>query len=87
MSDQPPNTTTDSGRPVPSDEHALTVGQTGPVLLHDYYLNEKLADFVRERVPDRGRRRTTHLDEVRQPLSRKARAMRLYRSRWRMTNP
>jgi catalase len=53
MTDRPPNTTTDSGIPVPSDEHALTVGQTGPVLLHDYYLNEKLAHFVRERVPDR----------------------------------
>jgi catalase len=38
---------------VPSDEHALTIGPASPVLLHDYYLNEKLAHFVRERVPDR----------------------------------
>ena len=53
MTDQPPRTTTDSGIPVPSDEHALTIGQAGPLLLHDYYLNEKLAHFVRERVPDR----------------------------------
>src|ERR1700735_3204970 len=53
MTYQPPNTTTDSGIPVPSDEHALTVGQAGPVLLQDYYLNEKLAHFVRERIPDR----------------------------------
>jgi catalase len=53
MTDKPASTTTDSGIPVPSDEHALTAGQTGPVLLHDYYLNEKLAHFVRERVPDR----------------------------------
>lgn len=53
MTDKPPNTTTDAGIPVPSDEHALTVGQAGPVLLQDYYLNEKLAHFVRERVPDR----------------------------------
>ena len=43
MTDRPPNTTTDSGIPVPSDDHALTVGPAGPVLLHDYYLNEKLA--------------------------------------------
>ncbi len=53
MNDQPAGTTTDSGIPVPSDEHALTIGQTGPVLLQDYYLNEKLAHFVRERIPDR----------------------------------
>src|ERR1700737_1114975 len=50
---QPPLTTTDAGIPVSSDEHALTVGPTGPVLLQDAYLNEKLAHFVRERVPDR----------------------------------
>jgi catalase len=52
MTEQPP-TTTNSGIPVPSDEHALTVGPSGPVLLQDYYLNEKLAHFVRERIPDR----------------------------------
>ena len=45
--------TTDAGSPVPSDEHSLTVGPGGPVLLQDAYLNEKLAHFVRERVPDR----------------------------------
>jgi catalase len=48
-----PNTTTDAGIPLPSDEYALTAGPAGPVLLQDYYLNEKLAHFVRERVPDR----------------------------------
>src|SRR5580704_19250916 len=56
MSDQhakPPITTTNAGAPAPSDEHALTVGPGGPVLLQDAYLNEKLAHFVRERVPDR----------------------------------
>src|SRR6266478_5138144 len=54
MSNQrPPNTTTDAGSPVPSDEHALTVGPAGPVLLQDAHLNEKLAHFVRERIPDR----------------------------------
>ena len=50
---QPPNTTTDAGMPVSSDDYALTVGPGGPVLLQDTYLNEKLAHFVRERVPDR----------------------------------
>src|SRR5258707_4867133 len=55
MSDQheKPNTTTDAGAPVASDEHALTAGPGGPVLLQDAYLNEKLAHFVRERIPDR----------------------------------
>ena len=53
MNDQRPNTTTDAGIPVGSDEYALTAGQAGPVLLQDFYLNEKLAHFVRERVPDR----------------------------------
>ncbi|MDT5025392.1 MAG: catalase, partial [Micromonosporaceae bacterium] len=53
MSYQPPNTTTDAGIPVPSDEYSLTVGAGGPNLLQDAYLIEKLAHFVRERVPDR----------------------------------
>jgi catalase len=53
MSSQPPNTTTDAGIPVPSDENALTAGPAGPVLLQDAYLLEKLAHFVRERVPNR----------------------------------
>ena len=53
MSDQPPNTTTDAGAPTPSDEYSLTAGPAGPNLLQDAYLIEKLAHFVRERVPDR----------------------------------
>src|SRR5271168_3826231 len=53
MSNQLPNTTTDAGMPVPSDEYSLTVGPGGPSLLQDAYLIEKLAHFVRERVPDR----------------------------------
>jgi catalase len=50
---QPPITTADAGSPAASDEHSLTVGPGGPVLLQDTYLNEKLAHFVRERIPDR----------------------------------
>jgi hypothetical protein len=52
MSNQHP-TTTDAGCPVASDEYSLTVAASGPVLLQDVYLIEKLAHFVRERVPDR----------------------------------
>src|ERR1700731_5219602 len=53
MSNELPNTTTDAGMPVPSDEYSLTGAANGPVLLQDAYLIEKLAHFVRERVPDR----------------------------------
>ena len=53
MSDQSPGTTTDAGAPVSSDEFSLTAGPGGPNLLHDAYLVQKLARFVRERVPDR----------------------------------
>jgi catalase len=53
MNNQPPVTKTDAGCPVASDEFSLTVGAKGPVLLQDTYLIEKLAHFVRERVPDR----------------------------------
>jgi len=38
---------------VTSDEYSLTVAANGPVLLQEAYLIEKLAHFVRERVPDR----------------------------------
>ncbi len=48
-----PFTTTNAGAPVASDAHALTVGADGPVVLHDHYLVEKLAQFNRERVPER----------------------------------
>ncbi|KKM98076.1 hypothetical protein LCGC14_1161700, partial [marine sediment metagenome] len=46
-------TTTDSGSPVSSDEHSLTVGADGPILLHDAYLIEQMANFNRERIPER----------------------------------
>ncbi len=46
-------TTTQSGTPIASDEHSLTVGANGPTVLHDRYLVEKLAAFNRERVPER----------------------------------
>ncbi|WP_206504228.1 catalase [Streptomyces chrestomyceticus] len=48
-----PRTTTNSGIPVESDEHSLSVGSDGPLLLQDHYLIEKMAQFNRERVPER----------------------------------
>ncbi len=50
---EPPSTTRDAGTPVSSDEYSLTAGPGGPNLLQDTYLIDKLAHFVRERVPDR----------------------------------
>jgi catalase len=50
---QPPPTTTDAGIPVESDEHSLTVGPDGPILLQDHYVIEQMAQFNRERVPER----------------------------------
>ncbi|HEV7203846.1 MAG TPA: catalase [Jatrophihabitans sp.] len=46
-------TTTNAGAPVASDEHSLTQGAAGGILLHDHYLIEKMAQFNRERVPER----------------------------------
>lgn len=48
-----PHTTTDSGAPAPSDEHSLSAGPDGPVLLQDHYLLEQMANFNRERIPER----------------------------------
>ncbi|MHB1505196.1 MAG: catalase [Sulfobacillus sp.] len=48
-----PSTTTDSGILAPSDEYSLTVGPTGPIVLHDHYLVQKMQHFNRERVPER----------------------------------
>ena len=46
-------TTTDAGVPVASDEHSLSVGPDGPLLLQDHYLIEQMANFNRERIPER----------------------------------
>jgi catalase len=50
---QRPPTTTDAGIPVASQEHSLTVGPDGPILLQDFYLIEQMANFNRERIPER----------------------------------
>ncbi len=46
-------TTTDAGIVAASDEHSLTAGPDGPILLQDHYLLQKMAQFNRERVPER----------------------------------
>lgn len=51
--EKPPVTTNEAGIPVASDDHSLTVGADGPILLQDHYLIEKMAHFNRERVPER----------------------------------
>jgi catalase len=45
--------TSDGGAPRPDNQHSLTAGERGPVLLQDHQLIEKLASFVRERIPER----------------------------------
>jgi catalase len=47
------NTTSQTGTPVGSDAHSLTTGPDGVIALHDRYLVEKLAQFNRERIPER----------------------------------
>ena len=48
-------TTTDAGIPVSSNEHSLTVGPDGPILLQDHYLIEQMANFNRSGLPSGSR--------------------------------
>lgn len=45
--------TTAQGNPYFEHQDSQTVGPRGPVLLQDYLLQENLAHFVRERIPER----------------------------------
>ncbi len=45
--------TTDFGAPVPDNQNSLTAGPRGPLLAQDVWLHEKLANFVREVIPER----------------------------------
>jgi len=45
--------TSGSGAPVADNQNSLSAGPRGPLLLQDYHLIEKLAQFNRERVPER----------------------------------
>jgi catalase len=51
--DSNPVQTNDAGIPVESDTYSLTVGAGGPILLQDSYLIEQMANFNRERIPER----------------------------------
>ncbi len=48
-----PVLTTATGIPVGDNQNSQTAGPRGPVLLQDFHLQEKLAHFVRERIPER----------------------------------
>lgn len=45
--------TTDFGAPVVDNQNSMTAGARGPLLAQDLWLNEKLANFVREVIPER----------------------------------
>src|SRR5690554_50475 len=45
--------TTSFGAPVSTNRDSLTAGERGPLLAQDVWLNEKLASFVREVIPER----------------------------------
>lgn len=45
--------TTNFGGPIGDNQNSLTAGESGPVVIADYQLIEKLAHFNRERVPER----------------------------------
>ena len=51
--DKPTYLTTQFGAPVPDNQNSLTAGPRGPLLSQDVWLNEKLANFVREVIPER----------------------------------
>lgn len=45
--------TMNNGSPVADNQNSLTAGKRGPLLTQDLWLNEKLADFAREVIPER----------------------------------
>jgi catalase len=53
MSEERNKLTTEAGRPVGDNQNSLTVGPRGPVVFEDYQLFEKMAQFNRERIPER----------------------------------
>ena len=52
MSQRPTQTTT-AGIPVGDNQNSITAGPRGPLLVQDWQLFEKMAQFNRERVPER----------------------------------
>ena len=51
--EHPRTPATASGAPLGDDQNSLTAGPRGPILLQDTHLLDKLADFNRERIPER----------------------------------
>lgn len=49
----PTDLTMSNGAPVADNQDSLTAGPRGPLLAQDLWLNEKLADFNREVIPER----------------------------------
>ena len=45
--------TLNNGRPIGDNQNSITAGPRGPILMEDYLLFEKMAQFNRERVPER----------------------------------
>lgn len=45
--------TTEFGAPVENNQHSMTAGQRGPMLLQDVWFMEKMAHFDREVIPER----------------------------------
>ena len=45
--------TTASGIPVSDNQNSLTAGPRGPLLVQDFHLFQKMANFNRERIPER----------------------------------
>lgn len=45
--------TTSNGTPIDDNDHSITVGPSGPILIQDFHLIDKLAHFDRERIPER----------------------------------
>ena len=53
MADEPKILTSAAGIPVGDNQNALTAGERGPLLIQDWQLFEKHAQFNRERIPER----------------------------------
>src|SRR5271170_4028245 len=53
MPEEKDKLTTSAGRPVGDNQNSLTVGPRGPIVFEDYQLFEKMAQFNRERIPER----------------------------------
>lgn len=53
MKDNKNNLTNNAGAPVANNNHVLTAGPRGPLLMQDVWFQEKLAHFDREVIPER----------------------------------